>query len=182
MRGLDIDEAARRARRISWLLTDCDGVLTDGSVYCSAAGEELLRFSRRDGMGIQRLREAGITTAIVTRERSAIVAKRAEKLGVQVFAGIVDKRDWLECWRVEGAHALDALAYMGDDVNDLGIAGAIHPHGLTAAPADAEPVMTTAVHFLSARVGGAGAFREFADFVLGLKEQPQGDRGVNPWP
>jgi 3-deoxy-D-manno-octulosonate 8-phosphate phosphatase (KDO 8-P phosphatase) len=140
-------------------------------VYCSAEGEALLRFSRRDGMGVQRLREAGITTAIVTRERSPIVARRAEKLGVTVHAGITDKRAWLDAWLLEQQHQPGQLGYIGDDVNDLAIAAAILPHGLCAAPADAEPLMIEAVHYVTGRPGGAGAFREFADFVLGLRGQ-----------
>ena len=187
LRDLSPGEAARRARQITYLLTDCDGVLTDGTVYCSAEGEELLRFSRRDGMGVQRLRQAGIRTEIVTRETSPIVARRAEKLGITVHAGITDKRAWLEAWLLEQELALGQLAYIGDDVNDLKIAAVIHGHGLTAAPADAEPDVAAAVHFVSTRPGGLGAFREFADFVIGLKDwgtrsetgrQPEGSK---PW-
>ena len=172
---------ATRARRITHVLTDCDGVLTDGTVYCSAAGEELLRFSRRDGMGVQRLREAGITCAIVTRERSPIVAARAEKLGLVVHAGIDDKRTWLVAWLVEqGLHAAQ-VAYIGDDVNDLEITAAIAPHGLTGAPGDAEPEVTRVVHFVSGRCGGAGAFREFADFILGARGSGISTEGSKPW-
>ena len=178
LRGLTGAAAAERAARLSLVLTDCDGVLTDGSVFCSADGEALLRFSRRDGMAVERLRAAGLETAIVTRERSPIVARRAEKLGVHVYAGIRDKRDWLLGWLVEqdprwnqGNEALASLAYIGDDVNDLGLCAAVAPHGLTGAPADAEPVVRgdDSVHFVGARPGGAGAFREFADFLIGLR-------------
>jgi 3-deoxy-D-manno-octulosonate 8-phosphate phosphatase (KDO 8-P phosphatase) len=169
LRGLDAAAAAQRAAGIRFLFTDCDGVLTDGTVYCSESGEEMLRFSRRDGMGIERLAAAGITTAIVTRERSPIVARRADKLGVQLFSGVRDKGDWLTRWQAESGRTLAGLAYMGDDVNDLPPMAAIAPHGLVAAPADAEPVVAAAVQFLSARPGGAGALREFADFILDLR-------------
>ncbi len=160
------DEIARRAARVSCLLTDCDGVLTDASVYCGEAGEALLRFSRRDGMGFQRLREGGVEAAIVTRERSPIVARRAEKLQTPVHAGIGDKAAWLAVWTREKGVKLDELAYIGDDVNDLGIIAAIAPHGLCAAPADAEAEVMARVHLVTALGGGQGAFREFADLIL----------------
>src|SRR5262245_18088527 len=88
-----LSDARRRATTIRLLLTDCDGVLTDGSVSCDADGEALLQFSRRDGMGVARLREIGVPTQIVTRESSPIVVRRAEKLGIDmVHLGVVDKR------------------------------------------------------------------------------------------
>jgi 3-deoxy-D-manno-octulosonate 8-phosphate phosphatase (KDO 8-P phosphatase) len=178
---LDPGALASRARRITHVLTDCDGVLTDGTVLCSAAGEELLRFSRRDGMGVQRLREAGITCAIVTRERSPIVARRAEKLDIVVHAGIDDKRTWLVAWlHAQSLHAAQ-VAYIGDDVNDLEIAAAVQPHGLTGAPADAAPQVIDAVHFVSARPGGAGAFRDFAEFILGARGSGISTEGSKPW-
>ncbi len=169
LHGLDLAAAAARARGITCLLTDCDGVLTDGSVYCGAEGEALLRFSRRDGMGFERLRNSGIVCAIVTRERSPIVQKRAEKIGAQLFEGIRDKGDWLQAYLSESGRTLAQLAYMGDDVNDLGPLAAIAPHGLVAAPVDAEPVVTEVVHFVSGRGGGQGALREFADFIIDLR-------------
>ena len=81
-----MDELARRASRIRLVLTDSDGVLTDTGVYYSERrGEELKRFSIRDGMGVERLRLAGIETGIVTGEQSASVLRRAEKLGCATF-------------------------------------------------------------------------------------------------
>ena len=69
-----------KARKIKLLITDCDGVLTDGGVYYSANGEEMKRFFIRDGMGVERLRKmAGIETGIMTGERSPSLIRRAEK-------------------------------------------------------------------------------------------------------
>src|SRR5215470_14453346 len=85
-------ELRARARRLRLVLTDSDGVLTDGGVYYGDSGEALRRFSVRDGMGVERLREAGVATAIVTRERSEPVARRAEKLALPfLFLGVHDK-------------------------------------------------------------------------------------------
>jgi 3-deoxy-D-manno-octulosonate 8-phosphate phosphatase (KDO 8-P phosphatase) len=166
----DLLDFAGRARRVRLVLTDNDGVLTDGGVYYSDAGEELRRFSVRDGMGIERLREAGIATAIVTRERSGCVARRAEKLRLpHCFLGVHDKAAHLETILRDTGLPLEALAYIGDDVNDLGILTAIGEQGLTGAPADAMPAVLSAVHHRCAARGGRGAFREFAEWILRLR-------------
>jgi 3-deoxy-D-manno-octulosonate 8-phosphate phosphatase (KDO 8-P phosphatase) len=159
-----------RARRVRLVLTDCDGVLTDGAVYVSEHGEALLRFSRRDGMGVDRLREAGIETAIVTRERSPIVRRRAEKLGLRLhFEGISDKA--AELPRILGAAscAPGEVAFIGDDLNDLGILRHVGREGLTAAPIDAAEEVAAAVQHVCRARGGEGAFREFAEWILRLR-------------
>ena len=163
-------DLAARARRVRLVLTDSDGVLTDAGVYYSERGEELRRFSVRDGMGVERLREAGIATAIVTRETRELtgaVARRAEKLALPyLFAGVHDKAAHLpEILRATGL-PLAALAYIGDDVNDLGILTAVGAEGLTGAPADAMPEVLTLCQYICAARGGHGAFREFAEWIL----------------
>lgn len=88
---LSLAEQKKRAARIKLVLTDNDGVLTDTGVYYSERGEELKRFSIRDGMGVERLRKlAGIETAIITGEQSGSVKKRAEKLHLP-FSTLVSK-------------------------------------------------------------------------------------------
>jgi len=167
----------RRARRLRLVLTDCDGVLTDGSVYYSEAGEELRRFSVRDGMGVERLREVGVATAILTREPSPAIARRAEKLRLPyLYLGIRDKAAHLPRILSDTGFAVTELAYLGDDVNDLGMLAAVAPHGLTGAPADAAAELSPVCHYRCAARGGAGAFREFAEWLLGLR-QPQSFTG-----
>jgi 3-deoxy-D-manno-octulosonate 8-phosphate phosphatase (KDO 8-P phosphatase) len=162
-------EIGLRACRLRLVLSDCDGVLTDGTVYYSARGEELKRFSLRDGMGFERLRDGGIEGAILTRERSPIVQRRAEKLGLQLYQGVRDKAATLEAILRERGLAPGEVGYIGDDVNDLGPIKALSAAGLTAAPADAEPAVRMAAHIHCGRNGGAGAFREFAEVILGLR-------------
>src|SRR6201996_9664250 len=71
----------QKALRIKLLITDCDGVLTDGGVYYGDNGEDLKKFNIRDGMGVERLRKlCGIETAIITGEKSPSVVQRAQKL------------------------------------------------------------------------------------------------------
>ena len=174
----DSTDFAARARRLRLVLTDCDGVLTDGSVYYSEAGESLRRFSVRDGMGVERLREAGIATAIVSREPSQVIARRAEKLCLPyLYLGIRDKAAHLPKILAETGLEISDLAYIGDDVNDLGILAAISEHGLTAAPADAMPEVLAISHYLCSARGGAGAFRDFAEWILHLRRPPSLSRG-----
>ena len=160
-------ELHRRASRLRLVLTDSDGVLTDTGVYYSERGEELKRFSIRDGMGVERLRNAGVETGIVTGERSPSVLRRAEKLGLpHVLLGVKDKLGTVQALCAERGLTLDQIGFIGDDVNDLEILGVLTTHGLTAAPADALPsVLATVIHVCSAP-GGHGAFRDFAEWIL----------------
>lgn len=170
MKKLSHTELGRRAKRLRLVLTDNDGVLTDTGVYYSERGEELKRFSIRDGMGVERLRDAGVETAIITGETSGSVKKRAEKLKMPfLYLGIKDKLAQLESIVKESGFSVDQLAYIGDDVNDLEIIDAIGKAGLTAAPADAMPVVRKAVHYKCKMKGGNGAFRDFAEWILTLR-------------
>lgn len=169
-------ELRERARRLRLVLTDSDGVLTDGGVYYSDSGEALRRFSVRDGMGVERLREAGIATAIVTRETTGCVERRSAKLRLPyLFLGVRDKAAQLPAILAETGLEVDTLAYIGDDVNDLGIMAAIGERGLTAAPADAMPEVLAACHYRCTARGGHGAFRDFAEWILALRREPPGD-------
>jgi len=163
-------ELRRRARQIVLVLTDCDGVLTDNSVYYSASGEEMKRFSIRDGMGVERLRNAGIQTGIITGENSLSLKSRAAKLKLRyLFQGVTDKRGHLGGISYQTSAEIHQMAYIGDDVNDLQIIEAINEGGLTAAPHDAMPEILGVVHYRCSAAGGHGAFREFAEWLLELR-------------
>jgi len=173
------DEIIHRASRIKLVLTDCDGVLTDGGVYYSEQGEALKRFSMRDGMGVERLRNDGVEIAFVTRERSAIVARRAEKLKVTLcYVGVHDKTAVLP--RLLGDAGIDAsqLAYIGDDVNDAGIMAAVARDGLVGAPLDAIPSLLHGAHYRCRRPGGYGAFRDFAEWILDLRAKARAQKST----
>ena len=166
---LSRDELAARARRLRLVLTDNDGVLTDAGVYYSERGEELKRYSVRDGMGVERLRLAGVETAIVTRESAGCVRGRAEKLNVRLYTGVKDKLALLSVLLAEHGFEADQLGFIGDDVNDLALMEALAPVGLTGAPSDAMPAVSRiALHHCSA-AGGHGAFRDFAEWILELR-------------
>jgi len=167
-------DAARRAIRLALVLTDNDGVLTDGTVYVGPTGEQMKVYSVRDGMGVERLRERGIAAGVLTREPPELIAPRAGKLGMTLWAGVRDKHAALGRVLDQAGVGLDQIAYIGDDVNDLGVIEAISGVGLTAAPADAMPAVRDAVHYICEAPGGRGAFREVAEWLLRLRTTPEG--------
>ncbi|HLK90092.1 MAG TPA: 3-deoxy-D-manno-octulosonate 8-phosphate phosphatase [Polyangia bacterium] len=166
------DELLRRIARLRLVVTDVDGVLTDGGIYFSESGEALKRFSVRDGMGVERLRAQGIETAFLTRESSAIVKRRAEKLGIRhCYLGVADKKAFLPELLAQAGVGDDEIAYIGDDVNDEEIMTVVAERGLVGAPLDAIPSVLRRAHHCCALPGGCGAFRDFAEWILGLRSQ-----------
>lgn len=165
---LENKEFVEKAKKIKLVLTDNDGVLTDTGVYYSVKGEELKRFSIRDGMGMVRLRDLlKIETGIVTGETSGSVKKRAEKLKLKyVYLGVDDKNKELDKILIEHNIKADNIAYIGDDVNDIEI---IKRCGFTASPNDAIDEVQTIVDYICKNKGGNGAFREFAELIIALK-------------
>jgi YrbI family 3-deoxy-D-manno-octulosonate 8-phosphate phosphatase len=157
-----------KAIPIRLLLTDCDGVLTDAGVYYSETGEALKRFSMRDGMGAERLRElAGVETGIITGENSPIVARRAAKLGItELHLGAKNKKQALYNILERRQLTPEQVAYIGDDMNDEAVMRSV---GLCACPADAmEDILNIADH-ICLLSGGHGAFREFAELIIRAK-------------
>jgi 3-deoxy-D-manno-octulosonate 8-phosphate phosphatase (KDO 8-P phosphatase) len=166
------DDLLRRTARLKLVITDVDGVLTDGGIFFSEHGEALKRFSVRDGMGVERLRRQGIETAFLTREQSAIVARRAEKLQVRhCHLGVADKEAFLPQLLDQAGVTADEIAYIGDDVNDEGIIDVVAERGLVGAPLDAVPSVLRRAHHCCALPGGCGAFRDFAEWILDLRSQ-----------
>jgi 3-deoxy-D-manno-octulosonate 8-phosphate phosphatase (KDO 8-P phosphatase) len=149
------------------LAMDVDGVLTDAGMYYSESGDELKKFNTRDGMGIKLLQAAGFVTAFITKEKTAIVERRGQKLAVpEVHQGIDDKLTVLTRLARKYGLTLEQVAYIGDDVNDLETLRAV---GFSAAPVDAMPVVLQVVHYVCAKKGGEGAVRELADLLLAAR-------------
>jgi len=170
MLSLTLDELTQRAEKIKLVISDNDGVFTDNGVYYSERGEEMKRYSIRDGMGVERLRNSGIETSIMTGEVSPSLKKRAEKLGMKrLYLGVKDKFSVLETVLAEtGLHRYE-LAYIGDDVNDVEIMEEIAREGLTASPRDATFFVEPFIHYRAQADGGYGAFRDFAEWLLALR-------------
>jgi 3-deoxy-D-manno-octulosonate 8-phosphate phosphatase (KDO 8-P phosphatase) len=161
---------ADKAREIKLVLTDSDGVLTDTGVYYSSEGEVMKRFSIRDGMGVERLRNTlGIETGIITGELSGSVLKRAEKLNIKyLYRGVENKIELLPEILNEQKIKRENIAYIGDDVNDIGLLGEV---GLSATPSDGTEIIKNIVHYICENKGGNGAFREFAELIIALNAE-----------
>jgi 3-deoxy-D-manno-octulosonate 8-phosphate phosphatase (KDO 8-P phosphatase) len=173
-------ELSLRAVRVKLVATDVDGVLTDGGVYYSEEGEAFKRFSVRDGMGVERLREDGVEIAFVTREQSPIVARRAEKLKIRLcYLGVSDKQAVLPRLLEDAGIERNQLAYIGDDVNDAAIMAAVARDGLVGAPLDAVPSLLHGAHYRCRRPGGYGAFRDFAEWILELRAKARARRATD---
>ena len=157
-------ELTARAAKVRLLLLDVDGVLTDGRLYYTAEGEAMKAFDVKDGHGIVLLRdhlELGVISG-----RPGLARKRLEELRFKHF--VFSQRDKLEGY-AELAHLGipdEEVAYMGDDVNDLGL---LRKVGLSACPADAHPSVRATVHLVTQAPGGRGAVRELVELILRAK-------------
>lgn len=151
-------------REIRLFATDVDGVLTDAGMYYSESGDEWKKFNTRDGMGIKLLQKAGLITAIVTQERTRLVARRAEKLAIpELHQGVMDKLSVIRDMAMRHGLSLRQIAYIGDDVNDI---EALQAVGFSAAPADGLPQVVEIVDHVCRKKGGEGAVRELAEMIL----------------
>ena len=150
---------------IKMLVLDVDGVMTDGGMYYTETGDQFKKFDTKDGMGIRLAMQQGMEVAFLSSGTNArIISDRAATLGVQrVHAGWGEKLEVLNRWCTESGIALHEVAYIGDDVNDLGCIRAV---GLSACPADAVEAVRHAVTHILTRNGGAGCVREFIDAYL----------------
>ena len=125
----------KKLKKIKLVITDVDGVLTDGGMYYSKDGEYLKKFNTRDAMGMELLLKKGIKTVMLTRENSSIVKTRAKKIKVsKLYSGILDKNKQLKKILKEYGLSPEQIAYIGDDVNDISVLKKV---GLSAAPYDA---------------------------------------------
>lgn len=157
-------DLAAKAKNISLLALDVDGVLTDGRIYYGNDGEELKSFSIKDGLGIKMLQRDNIEVVIITGRSSSIVARRAGELGIgEIVQGREDKLVALR--EICAARSLqpDQCAYMGDDLPDL---AAVQAAGIGLAPADAVEQLRNAADWVSSQQGGAGAVRQAAEQLL----------------
>lgn len=153
-----------RAARVKLLALDVDGVLTDGRLFYGPDGEALKVFDVKDGLGLRLLREEGIDVAVISAKRSAMLERRLSDLKIpDACLGREDKCRALDevCARV-GA-TLDEVCFVGDDAFDLPVLRVV---GLSAAPSDAHPMVTSEVAWVLEARGGRGAVREVCDALL----------------
>lgn len=168
----EIPEAVRlRAASIRLAAFDVDGTLTDGRLWFDHAGNESKAYHVHDGLGLRLLADHGVAVAFITARESASARARARDLGIEhVFTAVRDKLACLGTLCTQLGIALDEVAYLGDDLADLGVLAQV---GLFVAPANGHPWVRERAHWVTGRDGGAGAARELCDLILdarGLRE------------
>lgn len=155
---------ARRWAAIRLFAMDVDGVLTDGAVYISSDGSETKKFSVLDGLGLARLRDAGLPLAWISGRQSGATTRRAAELRIpHVIQGRIDKLAALQELAAQLGLSAKNICYMGDDEIDT---AAIAWAGIGAAPPAALPQPLAAADYVTARAAGAGAVREVCDHIF----------------
>lgn len=153
-----------RARRIRLVVTDVDGVLTDGRMMLSERGDEHKAFHSRDGVAVALAKRAGLKTAMVTGEKSPIAKARGDKLGVDVVVlGARRKGETLEALLSGFDLPAEAAAFIGDDLLDV---PAMQKAGLAVAVADAPAEVKAIAHVVTRTRGGHGVLRECVELIL----------------
>ena len=161
------DNLMKKCINIKILLTDVDGVLTDGGMYYSAHGDVMKKFNSKDGMGINILRKKNIPTVIVTKEKTVIVKKWARKMNVKkVYDGVLKKELVLEKICKFFKISEKEIAFIGDDVNDLELMKKV---GFSVTPKDGNNAVKKIADYITKSGGGEGAVREITDLIIKAK-------------
>lgn len=150
------------------ILTDIDGVWTDGGMYYDQTGNEWKKFNTYDSAGVLFAHHYGIKVGIITGEETEIVNRRALKLKIDyLFQGSKNKLDIVEklCSTLE--MGLSDVAYIGDDLNDIGLLKAV---GISGVPASAPEYVKNLGSLPLEKKGGEGVFREFVEKILGIND------------
>ncbi len=157
-------ELLLRAQPVQVAFFDVDGVLTDGGLYFSEAGETLKRFHTLDGHGLKLLQQAGVSVAVISGRDSPALRRRLDALGIRhTRLGTEDKRPAAEATRAALGLGWHQAAAMGDDWPDLPLRQRV---AFAAAPPAAHAEVLSRVHLVTQAAGGQGAVREFCDLLL----------------
>jgi 3-deoxy-D-manno-octulosonate 8-phosphate phosphatase (KDO 8-P phosphatase) len=162
-----VEDIQDRLAGIEMIIFDVDGVLTDGSLIVDAEGREALRFDVQDGYGMFRGYRAGLTYAIITGRSSPVVAHRARELRIErVYLGQKIKRDAFAALLEESGLDPSAIAYLGDDLNDIEVMEQV---GVSCAVANARPEVKEIADLVTEARGGYGAVREFLEMIIAAR-------------
>jgi YrbI family 3-deoxy-D-manno-octulosonate 8-phosphate phosphatase len=146
------------------ILTDIDGVWTDGGMYYDNSGNELKRYTTADSAGVLFCRLLDIKMGVVTGEENNIVLNRCKKLQIDtLFMGVNDKLKVVTNLCDELNISLKDVAYVGDDINDIPVLKNV---GISACPANAPDYVKKHTNFVLTKNGGNGVFREFVEKIL----------------
>ncbi len=157
----------KNPKNIKILLTDVDGVLTNGGMYYTSEGDHMKKFHTRDGMGVTLLKKKGIPTIIVTKEKTIIVKKWAKKMKIaELYDGVIDKEQILTKICKKYKVSSSEIAYIGDDVNDIRLLKKV---GYSISPKDGVKQVREIVDYVCKKNGGEGVLREIVDIMLNIK-------------
>lgn len=162
---------AEKAARITLVLFDVDGVLTDGHVILHGDGTESKAFFIRDGIAMVWAQRMGLTVGLLSARMSPTTTQRAAQLGITLVYQVPNKLATYEQILREVGVGDDQVAYMGDDILDLGV---LARAGLSAAPADAVEDVRDRVHWVASLAGGQGAARELLEMILRAQDKWDG--------
>ena len=152
------------AARIRLLVLDVDGVLTDGTLWYGAAGDELKAFHAFDGHGMKMLAAAGVPCALLSGRKSRAVAARARELGIRhVLQGIDEKLAAFQGLLKKMKLKSNQAGFMGDELVDLPV---LTRCGFACAPREAPQEVRDRVHYVADRPAGRGAAREVCELVM----------------
>jgi YrbI family 3-deoxy-D-manno-octulosonate 8-phosphate phosphatase len=146
------------------IITDIDGVWTDGGMYYDQTGNEFKKFHTYDSFGVSLSHKFNIPVGIITGENTEIVKRRSEKLNIDyLYQGVANKLDIAkEICKIMQISIKD-VAYIGDDLNDLDLLKVV---GFSGAPNSSPYYIKKNVCFITKKNGGEGAFREFVENIL----------------
>ncbi len=146
------------------ILTDIDGVWTDGGMFYDQTGNEWKKFNTSDSAGVIFANKLKIPVGIITGENTEIVARRANKLKIDiVFQGIQNKLKTAISIAEEMGLDLSEIAYIGDDIGDLELLKKV---GVSGAPSNSPEYIQKYVDYVTTKRGGQGAFREFVEWII----------------
>jgi len=165
--------------RIRLIAFDFDGVFTDNMVYVLEDGSEAVRCFRSDGIGLTMLKKLGIETVIISTETNPVVSARARKLKVPCIQDCQDKRAALEKMTHDQGISLSAVAFVGNDINDLSCLECV---ALPIVVQDAHHDVVPTALYQTKRPGGHGAVREICDLFERYRSGVQGSevQGLGP--
>ena len=157
--------------KVRLVITDVDGILTDGRLHYTEAGETTKTFHVRDGLGIKMLMACGVQVALLSGRDSPTLRKRAADLGIRhVLYGVKDKAEACRLLQEQAAVTKEQTGCLGDDSIDLPAFGAC---GLSFTVSDAPEYIASAATGVLPVMGGAGALRHLGDRIL--EAQGNGD-------
>lgn len=149
-------------KNIHLVIFDFDGVFTDNAVYINQRGEETVRCSRSDGLGLRLLDKVNVQYCIVSSESNPVVKARAKKLNIEVNQGHIDKLPVVEKIAKEKNNKMDTVAYVGNDINDIECLKIV---GLPIAVADSFSEVLNLAKYITTAKGGYGAVREVCELL-----------------